>query len=87
MLDPTHIVVGVQPGPAIWTRVASVSEGGGTVTVGVRSLRLLLPESAGSDLVELAITLGQPLDQKRVVDGLDGSSPQRLKCAPTTVCQ
>lgn len=86
VIDPTHLVVGIQPGPSIWTRVASVSEDGSAVTVEVRSLRIPLAQEAGGNLIELPITLREPLADRRIVSVYDGSTPQSLKCPPSTGC-
>ena len=73
--DERTIVVTTAVGPGSWTRLGSVVETAESVTVTVRSFHFQFGAGPGyAALVEIVITLREPLGDRQVIDGSSGSA-------------
>jgi hypothetical protein len=71
VVDDHALTVGAGTGPSLWARVTSVTETKSSVTIGASNVRLPLP-STNDQVVELAISLSEPLGERTVIDASSG---------------
>lgn len=81
VVDDRELVIGVTGGKGSWPR-ASVDEEQGTViiTANLFEWGFGLPQTAVGIPLEAKVTLEQPLDDRVVVDGSNGSEPVQTRC-------
>jgi hypothetical protein len=78
VLDDHNVAVQTVSGPGTWTRLTSLTETSGAVTVGVTSWTLPLP-GFGDDIVWVAVRLQAPLGTRSVIDASSGQALTLLK--------
>jgi hypothetical protein len=76
VIDDHTIVIGTVTGPWTWTRVTTVTETTSSVTVGVSSISAPGP-GFGDDILELTVTLRDPIGDRTVIDASDGLPVRR----------
>ena len=79
VIDDHTIAVQTVSGPGTWTRVTGVTESASSVTVSVSSLRAPLLAGTGDDLVDLTVTLRDPLGGRQVIDASTGLAAPRAR--------
>ena len=78
VVDDRTIEVETVTGPATWTRVTSLTETAGSVSVSVGEIGVPLPLAGyGDDIVWLTVTLHDPLGSRLVIDSASGQPVPR----------
>lgn len=71
VIDDDTLAIQTVTGPWTWTRLTGVAETPSSITVGVGALSVPLP-GYGGDILELTVTLQDPIDGRTVIDGSSG---------------
>src|SRR3954470_373101 len=81
VVNDRTLALGLVSGPGTWTRLTRSEERIDTITLGADSLTAPLP-GYGDDLIEITITLNDPIGAKSVIDASSGLVVPRTRCLP-----
>ncbi len=71
VIDDHTLVVGAENSGSFWSGVTDVTETSSTIVIRVNDVRAPLP-GTGSGVGEFTVTLHEPIDDRTVIDALDG---------------